>query len=123
MEKYNYYEIMTNDIINWLEYEEFIPSDYDDPAEWLQDELWDNDNITGNGYGYYDTEEKCEEYICHNLDLLTEALIEFCWEYNSKKLYELMKTNKLACYFDCLIRCYVLSTAIHHALEEYDKHI
>lgn len=47
-------------------------------SEYLNDELWTADSVTGNGSGSYTFSTwKAEEYLAHNWDILTEALEEF----------------------------------------------
>jgi len=58
-----------NDVNNAIEEAHANNWDRDDFLDYLNDELWDDDSITGNGYHYYDTEDKCTEYVVHNLDL------------------------------------------------------
>lgn len=116
MERYDYREAVLRDV------REYILSEID-PAEWdnleeleqhLQDELWIVDGVTGNGSGSYTFSRwKAEEYLCHNLELLGEALAEFgCGpEY-------LMEQGPEAC--DVAIRCYLLGQCISEALEQLE---
>ena len=49
---YNYLEAMVEDITEWMEYNNFDLSKYvdlEEAHEYLHDELWDEDDITGNG--------------------------------------------------------------------------
>lgn len=83
-----------------------------DLEEYLQDTLWAEDSVTGNSSGSYTfSTYEAEENLCHNLDLLGEALREFgCGpEY-------LMEKGPEAC--DVTIRCYLLNQAIGEALDE-----
>jgi hypothetical protein len=121
MEKYDYYAEVTNDIENWLDFNDFDLSQFEnreDAAEFLRGELWAEDDITGNGSYGYAAEEVCEEYLCHNLNLLFDALFEF-GELEESLLDILHKHHKeknLARWADCTIRCYVLDNAIERAL-------
>ena len=121
MNKYNYVEEITDDILNWLEENEFDLSKFDDREDaesFLHDELWAEDDITGNGSDGYASEEECEEFLCHNLNLLFNALFEF-GELEESLLDDLHKHYKekdLARWADCMIRCYVLDSAIENAL-------
>lgn len=108
MEVYNYYEAVKEDIINALE--ETEERDYDK----LFDQLWIDDSVTGNTSGsYYCNAWKAEEAICHNLDLLGEALQEFCCgpEYLMEKGAEAA---------DVTIRCYILGSCLGEVLEELE---
>lgn len=79
--------------------------------EELNDALWIEDSVTGNASGSYTFNSyKAEEYICHNLHLLSEALTEFCCD------GDVLKNGAEWC--DVTIRCYLLSRAI---LEELDN--
>lgn len=127
MEKYDYYAVVTNDIENWLEFNDFDLSQFEDreeAAEFLCDELWAEDNITGNGPGGYASEEECEEYLCHNLNLLFDALFEFgeLEESLLDNLHKRYKEKNLARWADCTIRCYVLNNAIERALITWEKY-
>ena len=121
MDKYDYYIEVTNDVECWLDQNDFDLSQFEnreEAAEFLQDELWPDDEITGNGSYGYAAEEACEEFLCHNLNLLFDALFEF-GELEESLLDNLHKHHKeknLARWADCTIRCYVLNNAIERAL-------
>ena len=123
MEKYDYYKEVANDIECWMDKDgdPFDLSQFEDreeAEEFLYDELWTEAAITGNGPGGYASEEECEEYLCHNLNLLFDALFEF-GELEASLLDDLHKHYKeknLARWADCTIRCYVLDSAIESAL-------
>lgn len=117
MERYNYLKAMKEDIRvyigeNYTE-EELADQllDIDEFQEKLNDDLWIEDSVTGNGSGSYTFNTwKAEEYICHNLDLLEEAATEFGCDVDILK--------KGAEYCDVTIRCYLLYQAIAETLEE-----
>lgn len=121
MERYNYLEEVTNDVINWLEdNKETVKkeikngniSDLDELANYLNEELISNDSVTGNASGSYTFNTwQAEENICHNLDLLGEALTEFGCD--PKYLQE--NGAEAA---DVTIRCFLLSEAINAAIEQ-----
>ena len=124
MNKYNYLEEITNDIECWMDKDgdPFDISQFEDrekAKEFLYDELWTEEAITGNGpYGYAD-EFLCEEYLCHNIDLIIEACSEFDVDWmNINKCYP---NNKMR-YLDCTIRCYLLPEAINNALETWEDY-
>lgn len=124
MEKYDYRRAITDAIKDWIVndtdlMEEGGSSIYDDDiSDWIYDEVWDEDLITGNGIYYHDTEDKCSEYICHNFDLLYEAAREYCIDDDTISLIEHYENKSLARYFDTTIRCYLLGECIEKALEE-----
>lgn len=118
MEKYDYYIEVANDIENWLDFNDFDLSQFknrEEAAEFLLDELWSEDSITGNGPEGYASEEECEEFLCHNLNLLFDALSEF-GELVGSLLDKYHKEKNSARRADCTIRCYVLDDAIERAL-------
>lgn len=126
MEKYNYERAMTKDIKEWIlmngiltqaKQEEWTK---DELYDWLFDELWANDCITGNGYYGYASEEKCEEYVAHNLTLYFEAAAEFedFPTYNTTWVHE-----RPAQHMDATIRCYLLGASIDKAIEELNYEV
>ena len=74
MEKYEYYKNVREDIKQRLN-------------EWLDfnkiNDFFNSDSVTGNGSGSYTFNSwAAEENLCHNMDLLKEALNEFGGELN-----------------------------------------
>lgn len=123
MNKYNYLEAITNDIECWMDKDgdPFDISQFesrDEAAEFLNNELWDEDSITGNGGNYYDTEYQCEEYLTHNLGWIVIVCEEF--GIDMEIIIEHSHENDLARYLDCTIRCYLLAQAIDNALEIWE---
>ena len=111
MEKYNYLENVKEDVRNFIE-ENNITVDNDNREEieeQLNDELWNDDDITGNASGsYFFNSYQAAEAIALNWDLLAEALEDFG--------YENIKNGANCC--DVLIRCYILPQAIAEVLDE-----
>lgn len=119
MTNYNYLEAMTEDIKDYIRdnYAEWeIIDKLTDRDEWeteLHDDLWTVDSVTGNGSGSYTFNAwRAEEYICHNLDLLAEAVEELGGN------TDVLKNGAEAC--DVAIRCYLLYQAITEALDEIE---
>lgn len=114
MERYDYLEAVKNDVKDYIE-GEITMSDYsdrDELEEYLNEVLWTNDGVTGNGSGSYTFNTwQAEENLCHNLDLLGEALSEFGCEASY-----LVEQGAESC--DVVIRCYLLNQAISDALDE-----
>lgn len=113
MEKYNYFEAVTNDVKEYInsEIEMSEYSDRDELEEHLNEHLFCNDSVTGNASGSYTFNSwQAEENLCHNLDLLGEALAEFGGDAS-----ELLESAE-SC--DVTIRCYLLGQAISAALDE-----
>jgi len=124
MEKYDYRRVITDDVIDWIVnnsdiLEEGIEDGRDDDLyNWIYDEVFDEDSITGNGTYYYGTEEFCSECLSGNFDILYEAAHEFAIDDEINVLIEHYENKDLARYFDCTIRCYLLWDCIYHAVDE-----
>lgn len=121
---YNYYEAMKEDIRDylnddwvWEEIENADIMDTEDLAEWLNDELWINDSVTGNASGSYTFNRYiASEYVGDNLDLCKEALTEFCVD--AETIADRFLSEDWE-YFDVTIRCYILAECIAEIVEEY----
>ena len=116
MNDYNYYEAVKEDVLDYIKNEVNF-SDFetlDDLEDYLNDHLWTCDSVTGNGSGSYTFNTyQAEEYLCHNWDLLAEALREFgC---------DVTVLENGAEYCDVTIRCYLLGQSIVEALEEIEE--
>lgn len=111
---YNYYEAVKEDVLEYIKNEinfaEF--ETLEDLGDFLNETLWANDSVTGNGSGSYTFNTwEAEENIAHNLDLLCEALEAF-----GQNLDYLLAEGAEAA--DVIIRCYLLSGTITEILEE-----
>lgn len=117
MREYNYAEVVKEGVLEYIK-NEIDFSDFEtieELEEKLNDDLWTEDNITGNASGSYTfSTYQAEENLCHNLDLLKEA----CLELGSNAI-DLLEQGAEAC--DVTIRCYLLSSAISEALEEIEE--
>ena len=120
MERYDYENAVREDVLEWIR--EHYSNDEiteklqerDDWEQELNDELWTADSVTGNGSGSYTFNSwEAEENVCHNLDLLGDALEEFGSD------MDIMKSGAEAC--DVTIRCYLLGAAISAALDELEE--
>lgn len=119
---YNYKEAILEDVKDYItenytteEIKENISSgNRDEWIEELYDEMWTADSVTGNASGSYTFNTwKAEENLCHNMDLLKEALEEFgCG-------IEYLERGAEAC--DVTIRCYLLYGAISEAIKELEN--
>ena len=126
MDKYDYRRAITDDIKDWIVndtdlIEEGLNPEDTEVANWIYDEVFGEDSITGNGAYYYGTEEFCSECLSDNFDLLYEAAREYCIDDNINILIDHYRDKDLARYFDCTIRCYLLGECIEKALEELRK--
>lgn len=115
---YDYMEAMTEDIREYIKNEVTL-SDYsnrEELEEYLHDTLWTEDSVTGNASGSYTFNTyRAEEYICHNLDLLKEAIEEFGYTENV--------LEKGAEWCDVTIRCYLLGQAIAEVLDNMEEEL
>ena len=128
MGKYNYYEAMKEDIKNYIAEnytEEELNEkllDFDNFSEDLNDDLWTVDSVTGNGSGSYTfSRATAKDYILsdsENIDLLREALKEFCVEADT--IAEKFLSEEWE-YFDVTVRCYILGGVIYEVLEDLTK--
>lgn len=114
MEKYNYFNAVCEDVRAYIldhysrqELRELMENRGDFEAE-LRDACWIHDSVTGNASGsYFCNAWKAEESICHNWDLLRDAVDEFCQDFPSD-----------AEVADVTIRCYMLGECIPAVLNE-----
>ena len=117
MEKYDYYKNVREDIkqrLNeWLDFNKINGySDIDEVINAVYDDFFNSDSVTGNGSGSYTFNSwAAEENLCHNMDLLKEALDEFGGELND------YIDSAEAC--DVTIRCYVLGQLVGEVVKEF----
>lgn len=114
--KYNYREAVKDDVLEYIN-NEINFEDFDtleDLEEHLNDVLFTEYSVTGNASGSYTfSTYEAEENICHNFDLLADALDEFgggC---------DVLRDGAEAA--DVTIRCYLLGECIADALEEIES--
>ena len=113
--RYNYKEEIKKDIKKYIEDEKILESyEGNDLFEDLNNILWNESSITGNGADYYDTPSKCEEYLNGNFRLLLDALHDFGADFKSLPDDE----NELFQYADTTIRCYLLWECLNEVLKE-----
>jgi uncharacterized protein with HEPN domain len=117
MERYDYLEAMKNDIREYIDdnyTSEELAEALEDVAEFestLCDDLWIVDSVTGNASGsYFFNAWRAEEAVCHNLDLLGEAMREFCCDVDA--------LSNGAEWCDVTIRCYLIGQAVAAVLED-----
>lgn len=113
MEKYNYLENVKEDVKKFIEENKcYLPDNREEIEEQLNDELWNDDTITGNETGsYFRDTNRAAEAIALNWDLLAEALENFGYE-------NINPIKRGADWCDVLIRCYLLPQAIAEVLDE-----
>lgn len=116
MKDYNYRSEMFDDIKCAIEERgiKVTPSNRDEVFQSLYDDLWCDDSVTGNASGSYTfSTYRAEEYLCHNWDLLEEALSEFGSGENP--------IEKGAEWCDVTIRCYLLGECLSEVLDELEE--
>ncbi len=119
--EYDYREAVKEDVIEQVKdgYKENSLRLYKEEGregleEYLNDQLWVDDQVTGNASGSYTfCTWEAEENLCHNMDLLAEACDEF-----GQDMGEAVKRG--AEYCDVTIRCYLLGGAIAEAIDELE---
>lgn len=115
MKTYDYLENVKEDVRNYIEENKIVvtSSNREEVEQELNDTLFVNDSVTGNASGSYTLSAwQAEENLCHNFDLLTEALSEF-GDYMSY-----LENGAETC--DVTIRCYLLGRAISEVLDEIE---
>ena len=114
MKKYNYLERIKKDVKNFIE-ENNITVDNNNREEiedQLNDELWNDDTVTGNETGsYFCNAGIAADTLALNWALLDEALDFFGYE-------DINPIKKGVEWCDVLIRCYLLPQAIAEVLDE-----
>ena len=124
MEKYNYRRAIADDIKDWIINDSgLVENGYmedrdEDLYNWIYEEVFDEDSVTGNGAYYYGTEDFCSECLSGNFDILYEAAHEFAIDDEINILIQHYEDKDLARYFDCTIRCYLLMECVYAAVEE-----
>lgn len=118
-EAYDYREAMREDIREYLEENwEKGKRIEDADRDTLHDDMFIDDSVTGNGSGSYTFNSwKAEEYVCHNLDLLGEALDEFCIDGNT------LRERMCGEWADVTIRCYLLGQIENEVFDEWNEKI
>ena len=114
---YDYNDAIRDDVREYIndniDFSDWI-DDRDGLEEQLNDDLWIEDSVTGNGSGsYWFSTVKAAEALMYNLDLLAEAVDEFGGD------TDVLKDGVEAC--DVTIRCYLLPGAISDVLDELEE--
>lgn len=119
-EHYDYKKAVKEDALDALyDYDEAQEiEDVDDLADFIQDNLFDADSVTGNGSGSYTFDsKKAKEYVLANFDLLRESADEF----GSKDQYADWFFDENWEALDVSIRCYVLGNEAYDIAREFLK--
>lgn len=106
---YNYFNAVREDVENYVDENKSYYQDYFDDEDWdgleekLNEDLWTEDSVTGNGSGSYTFNRyDAEENLCHNWEDIGAAYKEFGGtpDYDNPEA------------IDVTIRCYYLGQAI-----------
>lgn len=115
MERYDYLAAVKEDVLNYINENNIVVTseNRDEVEQDLNDTLFTCDSVTGNASGSYTFNAwTAEEYLCHNWDLLGEALTELGCDMSY------IERGAEAC--DVTIRCYLLGQAISEVLDEVE---
>lgn len=119
MERYDYLEAVKADVLDYIRDEIDLTEwrgDRDGLEQQLNDDLWIADSVTGNASGSYTCNAwQAEEYLAHNLDLLTDAIDEFGGS------TDILRQGAESC--DVTIRCYLLGQAISEVLDDLEEEL
>lgn len=125
----NYFYEVADDVRNYVENEinifEMISegefTDINEIREYLNDNLWTEDSVTGNGSSSYTfNSEEAKEKVLADMDTVKEALQEFCVD--AETIGEKFLNEEWE-YLDVTARCYVLDEAIDAVLEDMEDEI
>ena len=124
---YNYSEAIKDDLRTYLD-NDFDWSritedelDADDLKELLNEELWTEDSITGNGSGSYTFNRyTAKEYVMDNEEVLGEMIIDYGLTAEDVGYHFINNDWE---YFDVSIRCYLLGSCIDEVVDEYTDKI
>jgi len=120
-ERYDYEGQVKSDVLDYIkenysvdEIVERLADDKDGWIEELNDDLFVSDSVTGNASGsYYCNSWRAENAICHNLELLGDAIREF------GDSADILEKGAEGC--DVTIRCYLLGGAIQDVVNELEE--
>lgn len=95
-------------------------TDADALAQWLSDELWNCDDVTGNGCGsYYCNSAAAREMVLANIEDVAAAYLEYC---NADKFGRDIIGGNWE-YMDVIARCYYLGAACDDIAEEFIQYV
>lgn len=120
---YDYLEAMKEDVKKWInDNKDSIDKvgSLDELKEQLNDDLWADDDVTGNGSdaGYPMDDAEMREAVHENSELCKDALLDFGT--TSDKIAEKFLEGDYV-FFDATIRCYLLAQAIDEIVNENEE--
>ena len=125
----SYLEQVKDDVLEYIHnnysHEEVVEEmqDKEHFVEKLEDILWTEDSVTGNGSGSYTfNNEEAKNYVLEDVDAVLEAVREFCCGMDAAEILKKLFEENWE-YFDVTARCYFLNPAICEALEEIEAEI
>lgn len=123
MGSYNYREAVVDDVYDYLVENEikWTADTRDDVAQQLDDDLWVEDSVTGNGSGSYTFDrEKARNLVQGDPDAL-DLIREMCREFGveSDEIAEKFLDEDYE-WFDVSLRCYLLNQSIWEAMDKVE---
>lgn len=117
---YDYYAALEEDVREYIkeniDFSKFTSKE--ELADSLDEECWVADSVTGNGSGSYTfSRAKAKEYVIDNMDLLIEAVRDFCIDLTEVANHFLAEDWE---WFDVTIRCYLLNGVIWQVVESLE---
>lgn len=116
---YNYYDAVYADVKEFLDENPDLFDEYednDDLVDYLDDELWDDDDVTGNGSGSYTYDrEKARGYVLDDVESVKKALLEY--DVPAEEIIDHFFNNDWE-WFDVTTRCYFLYEACRDCVED-----
>ena len=119
---YDYLQAVKDDVREYIEdndiLTEYSDLDKDDLYEKLNDDLWTDDSVTGNGSGSYTFDRnEAKEYLfdSNGFEYFAEMIPEF--GIDAKEIADRLASQDWE-WFDVSIRCYLLGQAISEVLDE-----
>ena len=122
---YNYYEAVKDDVLQAIA-DNYSPAEIaerlEDRTEFeeeLNDTLWTNDAVTGNGSGSYTfSRALAADYVNDNNALLLDMIADY--GITAEEVGRRFIAHDWE-WFDVSIRCYVLGAAISEALDDLEE--
>lgn len=116
-----YVDDVKNDVMEWIKNNVDL-SEYEsreDAEEDLNDSLWIEDSVTGNGSGSYTFDsEEAKKNVFDDTSAVIDAIVEFCVPKEEVSDHFVRGDWE---WFDVTARCYVLGAAISEALDDLWK--
>lgn len=115
---YDYLEAVKEDVVDFIKCDIDLKdfAEREELEEYLNEELFDCDRVTGNASGSYTfSRAQAREYVVDNIELLEEACDEFGTDAETVGEWFLSEDWEK---MDVTIRCYLLCQAIGETLDD-----